>query len=82
MEEPASAQPEHTPGRRGRADTPAAGAPAELLARLRADRRAERWVPAFEREWMAEPEESRRTCPATTTAAPSARRSCAEGAGD
>ncbi|WP_405862706.1 DUF6247 family protein [Streptomyces sp. NBC_00090] len=53
-----SAQPDHAPltpyG-------PAPGAPAELLAQLRADRRADTWVPAFEREWAAALEESRRT---------------------
>ncbi|WP_411146738.1 DUF6247 family protein [Streptomyces sp. x-80] len=36
---------------------PAPGAPAELLAQLRADT----WVPAFEREWAAALEESRKT---------------------
>ncbi|MEU6865821.1 DUF6247 family protein [Streptomyces sp. NPDC046876] len=40
---------------------PAPGAPAELLAQLRADRRAQHWVPAFEREWAAALDESRRT---------------------
>ncbi|MFE5513064.1 DUF6247 family protein [Streptomyces sp. NPDC056529] len=40
---------------------PAPGAPAELLAQLRADKRAQRWVPAFEWEWAAALEESRRT---------------------
>ncbi|MFF4427059.1 DUF6247 family protein [Streptomyces sp. NPDC001549] len=53
-----SAQPDHTPAA---PYAPAPGAPAELLAHLRADRRAERWVPAFEREWAAALEESRRT---------------------
>ncbi|MFD9520750.1 DUF6247 family protein [Streptomyces sp. NPDC059979] len=53
-----SAQPDHTPAA---PYAPAPGAPAELLAQLRADRRAERWVPAFEREWTAALEESRRT---------------------
>ncbi|MFD9480430.1 DUF6247 family protein [Streptomyces nojiriensis] len=53
-----SAQPDHTPAA---PYAPAPGAPAELLAQLRADRRAERWVPAFEREWAAALEESRRT---------------------
>lgn len=53
-----SAQPDHatvTPY------APAPGAPAELLDRLRADPRAPRWVPAFEGEWTAALEESRRT---------------------
>ncbi|MEH0572930.1 DUF6247 family protein [Streptomyces scabiei] len=53
-----SAQPEHaavTPY------APAPGAPAELLAQLRADRRADRWVPAFEQDWTAALEESRQT---------------------
>jgi hypothetical protein len=40
---------------------PAPGAPAELLAQLRADRRADTWVPAFERQWAQALEESRRT---------------------
>ncbi|WP_327732453.1 DUF6247 family protein [Streptomyces nojiriensis] len=53
-----SAQPDHTPAA---PYAPAPGAPAELLAHLRADHRAERWVPAFEREWAAALEESRRT---------------------
>ncbi|MGZ9928294.1 DUF6247 family protein [Streptomyces sp. NC-S4] len=58
-----SAQPDHTPAA---PYAPAPGAPAELLARLRADGRAERWVPAFEREWAAALEESRRTFSLTT----------------
>lgn len=53
-----SAQPDHAPVT---PYAPAPGAPAELLAQLRADRRAERWVPTFEREWAAALEESRRT---------------------
>ncbi|MET9347751.1 DUF6247 family protein [Streptomyces termitum] len=53
-----SAQPDHTPIT---PYAPAPGAPGELLARLRADRRAEQWVPAFEGEWAAALEESRRT---------------------
>ncbi|WP_030223515.1 DUF6247 family protein [Streptomyces bikiniensis] len=54
-----SAQPDHhapVPP-----SAPAPGAPAELLAQLRADERAPQWVPAFEREWAAALEESRRT---------------------
>ncbi|MDT0484687.1 DUF6247 family protein [Streptomyces doebereineriae] len=54
-----SAQPDHAPVT---PYAPAPGAPAELLARLRADRRAAQWVPAFEQEWAAALEESRRTC--------------------
>lgn len=43
-----SAQPDHTPTT---PYAPSPGAPAELLAQLRADRRAQTWVPAFERDW-------------------------------
>ncbi|GAA4658486.1 hypothetical protein GCM10023347_07130 [Streptomyces chumphonensis] len=57
-EDTMSAQPDHAPVT---AYAPAPGAPAELLAQLRADKRADRWVPAFEREWSAALEESRRT---------------------
>lgn len=57
-EQPMSAQPDHAPVT---PYAPAPGAPAELLAQLRADRRAERWVPAFEEEWTAALEESRKT---------------------
>ncbi|HEY9327094.1 MAG TPA: DUF6247 family protein [Streptomyces sp.] len=53
-----SAQPDHAPPM---PYAPAPGAPAELLHQLRADRRAAQWVPAFEREWVAALEESRRT---------------------
>ncbi|MFG2629936.1 DUF6247 family protein [Streptomyces sp. NPDC048473] len=53
-----SAQPDHAPLT---PYAPAPGAPAELLAQLRADRRAAQWGPAFEREWAAALEESRRT---------------------
>ncbi|MDX3589089.1 DUF6247 family protein [Streptomyces europaeiscabiei] len=53
-----SAQPDHAPIP---PYAPAPGAPAELLAQLRADRRADRWVPAFEQEWATALEESRRT---------------------
>nr|WSS66338.1 DUF6247 family protein [Streptomyces sp. NBC_01177] len=53
-----SAQPDHAPVT---PYAPAPGAPAELLAQLCADRRSTRWVPAFEREWAAALEESRRT---------------------
>ncbi|GHD34761.1 hypothetical protein GCM10010313_81600 [Streptomyces violarus] len=57
-EQPMSAQPDHAPVT---PYAPAPGAPAELLAQLRADARADTWVPAFEREWAAALEESRRT---------------------
>ncbi|MFE9859214.1 DUF6247 family protein [Streptomyces sp. NPDC005780] len=53
-----SAQPDHAPLT---PYAPAPGAPAELLAQLRADPRADRWVPAFEQEWTQALEESRRT---------------------
>lgn len=55
-----STQPDRTPVPAA-AYAPAPGAPAEILALLRADRRAERWVPAFEAEWAQALEESRRT---------------------
>lgn len=38
---------------------PAPAAAARLLARIRADRRAERWVPAFERDWAKALEDAR-----------------------
>ncbi|MFD8984223.1 DUF6247 family protein [Streptomyces sp. NPDC059564] len=38
---------------------PAPGAPAELRALLRADRRADTWVPAFERDWAKALEDAR-----------------------
>ncbi|MEW1725076.1 DUF6247 family protein [Streptomyces sp. NPDC093109] len=53
-----SAQPDHAPVT---PYAPAPGAPAEILAQLRADPRAAQWVPAFEREWSAALEDSRRT---------------------
>ncbi|MEU9438336.1 DUF6247 family protein [Streptomyces sp. NPDC048252] len=53
-----SAQPDHAAVP---PHAPASGAPAELLAQLRADRRAAQWVPAFEREWAAALEGSRQT---------------------
>ncbi|MEV0604702.1 DUF6247 family protein [Streptomyces sp. NPDC050315] len=49
-----SATPEHAP-----ASPPAPAAAAQLLARIRADRRADRWVPAFERDWAGALEDSR-----------------------
>ncbi|MEU6310743.1 DUF6247 family protein [Streptomyces sp. NPDC047014] len=53
-----SAQPDHTPAPAA-PYAPAPGAPAELLAQLRADRRAEQWVPAFERDWTRALEDAR-----------------------
>ncbi|MFF3878956.1 DUF6247 family protein [Streptomyces sp. NPDC001978] len=53
-----SAQPDHASA------LPAAPAPtaaAELLTELRADRRADTWVPAFERDWAKALEDSRHT---------------------
>ncbi len=57
-EDQMSAQPDHAPVT---PYAPAPGAPAELLAQLRADRRADIWVPAFEQQWTKALEESRRT---------------------
>jgi len=51
-----SAQPDHAP-----APPPAPAAAAQLLARIRTDRRAQRWVPAFERDWAKALEDSRQT---------------------
>ncbi|MEU3787532.1 DUF6247 family protein [Streptomyces sp900129855] len=45
QEDPMSAQPEEAPA------PPAPAAAAQLLAELRADRRAGAWVPAFEQDW-------------------------------
>ncbi|MFB7534537.1 hypothetical protein ACFC0C_41325, partial [Streptomyces sp. NPDC056178] len=44
-DQPMSAQPDHAPLT---PYAPSPGAPAELLAQLRADARADSWVPAFE----------------------------------
>ncbi|WP_030203759.1 DUF6247 family protein [Streptomyces sp. NRRL S-87] len=49
-----SAQPEEAP-----APPPAPAAAARLRARLREDRRAEVWVPAFERDWAKAAEDAR-----------------------
>ncbi|MFI8345659.1 DUF6247 family protein [Streptomyces sp. NPDC085639] len=51
-----SAQPDHTPAA---PYAPAPGAAAELLVQLRADRRAEQWVPAFEPDWAKALEDAR-----------------------
>jgi hypothetical protein len=56
-EDQMSARPDHVPVA---PYAPAPGAPAELLAQPRADHRADRWVPAFEQEWTAALEESRK----------------------
>ncbi|MFD9006192.1 DUF6247 family protein [Streptomyces sp. NPDC059582] len=50
-----SAQPEEIPA------PPAPAAAAQLLTALRADRRAEMWVPAFERDWAKALEDSSHT---------------------
>ncbi|MEV0375028.1 DUF6247 family protein [Streptomyces sp. NPDC050636] len=51
-----SAQPEYTPAP---PPAPAPSAAAQLLVRIRADRRADTWVPAFERDWAKALEDSR-----------------------
>lgn len=53
-----SAQPDHALPAPALA-APAPAAAAQLLAALRCDRRAERWVPAFERDWSRALEDSR-----------------------
>ncbi|MFF8366650.1 DUF6247 family protein [Rhodococcus erythropolis] len=53
QEVPMSGQPEEALA------PPAPAAAAQLLAQLRADRRAESWVPAFERDWAKALEDSR-----------------------
>lgn len=40
---------------------PAPAAAAQLLTQLRADRRADTWVPAFDRDWAKALEDSRHT---------------------
>ncbi|MEV7512656.1 DUF6247 family protein [Streptomyces sp. NPDC091201] len=55
-----SAQPDHTPAP-ATPYAPAPGAPAELRAQLRADRRAGQWVPAFERDWAKALDDARHT---------------------
>ncbi|MEU6215714.1 DUF6247 family protein [Streptomyces sp. NPDC047023] len=54
------AQPDHTPAPAA-PYAPAPGAPAELLAQLREDRRAGQWVPAFERDWAKALDDARHT---------------------
>ncbi|MFG2994550.1 DUF6247 family protein [Streptomyces sp. NPDC048257] len=57
LEEPVSAQPaDHAPVP---PYAPAPGAAAELRALLRVDRRADTWVPAFERDWAKALEDAR-----------------------
>jgi hypothetical protein len=53
-----SAQPEFAPAP---PPAPAPAAAARLLARIRADHRADRWEPAFERDWAKALEDSRQT---------------------
>lgn len=52
-----SAQPDHAPAT---VLAPVVGARAELVAQLRADKRVEKWVPAFECAYAAALEESLR----------------------
>ncbi|KJY19275.1 hypothetical protein VR46_44420 [Streptomyces sp. NRRL S-444] len=51
-----SAQPEYAPAP---LPVPAPAAAAQLREQLRVDRRAEHWVPAFERDWAKALEDSR-----------------------
>ena len=53
-----SAQPDHAPTD-APMPPPGPAAAAQLLTVLRADRRADRWVPAFERDWNKALEDSR-----------------------
>lgn len=53
-----SAQPEFAPTP---PPAPAPAAAAQLLARIRDDRRASRWEPAFVRDWAKALEDSRQT---------------------
>ncbi len=53
-----SAQPDHMPAP---PPAPAPAAAARLLTRIRADHRADRWLPAFERDWAKALEDSRQT---------------------
>ncbi|MGI5478677.1 DUF6247 family protein [Streptomyces lavendofoliae] len=53
-----SAQPEQLPAP---PPPPAPAAAAQLLTQLRADRRADTWVPAFERDWAKALEDARHT---------------------
>lgn len=57
-----SAQPyEPTPSLTARPAIPAPAAAAQLLARLRTDRRADTWVSAFERDWAKALDDSKHT---------------------
>lgn len=71
-----SAEPDHTPATAA-PYAPAPGAAAELLAQLRADRRAEQWVPAFERDWTKALEDARHAFSLTPCTRWSAPGSCA-----
>ncbi|MEK8141646.1 DUF6247 family protein [Streptomyces sp. M10(2022)] len=65
-----SAQPEEAP--------PAGpGRRRQLLAQLRADRRADSWVPAFERDWAKALDDSRHTYSLTRSTTSYAPGSCA-----
>ncbi|MEK8141843.1 hypothetical protein NKH18_01840 [Streptomyces sp. M10(2022)] len=72
-----SAQPEEVP-------VPPVPAAAQLLTQLRADRRADSWVPAFERDWAKALEDSRHSyslprCTTLCTPGPSHRPRCHRG---
>jgi hypothetical protein len=54
-----SAQPDHAPTTDVPVPPPGPAAAAQLLAALRADRRAATWVPSFERDWAKALEDSR-----------------------
>lgn len=69
-----SAQPDHAPPT---PHAPAPGAPAELRAQLRADRRAKTWVPAFERDWAKALDDARHTFSLTPCTRSSAPGNCA-----
>ncbi|WP_232838871.1 DUF6247 family protein [Streptomyces geranii] len=76
QEDSISAQPEEAPA------PPAPAATAQLLRALRADHRAETWVPAFEQDWARALDDARHsfslapvhtvigTCPARLSSAP------------
>ncbi|WP_407555033.1 DUF6247 family protein [Streptomyces sp. Pv4-95] len=55
-----TSRPEHAPvPSPAPSPAPAPTAAAQLLVRIRADRRAQQWVPAFEQDWAKALEDSR-----------------------